>query len=289
MTSISLVQGPLRLIVDPNHGGVIRRFTLSAESGAPVELMRPMPEGSTDPLESACFPLVPFSNRIGFARFRFDHRDIEMTPNFRPEPHFIHGHGWDTRWDVISAAADRCTIGFRHPGGEWPWAYLATQDFLLTGTALSVRLTLTNLDARPMPAGLGLHPYFPKRPGAGLSAKLDHVWINDDAKLPVERVPLHRGPAPSLETADLDNCFGGWDGAARLHWPLRALTLNIEADPLFGHLVIYVPSGEDHFCVEPVSNANDAFNLAARGVSDTGLRVLERHESLSGTIRFRVA
>ena len=30
--------------------------------------------------------------------------------------------------------------------------------------------------------------------------------------------------------------------------------------PLFGHLIVYTPPGEDFFCVEPVSHMTDAIN-----------------------------
>jgi aldose 1-epimerase len=96
------------------------------------------------------------------------------------------------------------------------------------------------------------------------------------------------GQAARVAALTLDNCFGGWNGAAEIAWPERDLSLAITADPLFGHLVIYVPPGRDFFCVEPVSHANDGFNLAARGVADTGVRVLAPGESLRGAVRFAV-
>jgi aldose 1-epimerase len=55
------------------------------------------------------------------------------------------------------------------------------------------------------------------------------------------------------------------------------------------HLVIYVPPGEDFFCVEPVSHVNDGFNLLERGVADTGVRVLAPGQTLAGAVRLRVA
>ena len=47
-----------------------------------------------DPLQFASFPLVPFSNRIADGRFEWDGEQIEIDPNFAPEPHAIHGVGW---------------------------------------------------------------------------------------------------------------------------------------------------------------------------------------------------
>src|SRR3546814_4637977 len=139
-----------------------------------------------------------------------------------------------------------------------------------------------------MPAGFGLHPEFPKRPGCRLTAGLDHVGRCYETKLPVEGVPLAEGPPPSLDVEGLDNCVGGWDGRATIACPSQAPSLGIEADGAFGHLVIYVPSGEDHFCVEPVSHANDAVHLAARGTAGPGLRTPAHTASLTGPIRFRV-
>jgi aldose 1-epimerase len=97
------------------------------------------------------------------------------------------------------------------------------------------------------------------------------------------------GGAPRVASLRMDNGFGGWSGEATIHWPESGLTLAIEADPaLFRHLVVFIPPGLDFFCVEPVSNANDGFNLFERGVEGTGVRVLEPGESLRGEVRFRV-
>jgi aldose 1-epimerase len=52
--------------------------------------------------------------------------------------------------------------------------------------------------------------------------------------------------------------------------------------------VIYVPPGQDFFCIEPVSHVNDGFNLLERGVDGTGVRVLARGRRLAGTIRLRI-
>jgi len=87
----------------------------------------------------------------------------------------------------------------------------------------------------------------------------------------------------------MDHCFDGWDGRAELHWPETGVRLEIEAEPVFGHLVIYVPPGREIFCVEPVSHVNDGFNLLERGVAGTGVRVLAPGERLAGSVRFGVA
>ena len=87
------------------------------------------------------------------------------------------------------------------------------------------------------------------------------------------------------ELEGLDHNFQGWSGTARVEWPGVGVT--IEADPTFRHLVLYVPPGQDYFCLEPVSHVADGFNMLARGVQGTGVRVLGPGERLAGTVRFR--
>ena len=62
--------------------------------------------------------------------------------------------------------------------------------------------------------------------------------------------------------------------------------LSITCDPVFGHLVVHRPPSGAYLCVEPVSHVANGFNLAARGVAETGTRFLEPGETLQGQIRF---
>jgi aldose 1-epimerase len=285
---LRLRSGAIELELAPRLGGAI---TLLRHAGRDV--LRPAdPAALTDPRFASCFPLVPFSNRIADARFRFRGRTYELPPNFPPEPHAIHGQGWQGVWEVGDVDARRAELTFRHAVAGTPFDYRARQLFALEDGGLRVSLEVVNAGRGPMPAGLGLHPYFERSDGVVLRARLDRVWLADERNIPNECVPLPErwdfAKAPRLAALEMDNCFCGWDGAAEIRWPETGLTLRIEAEPVFGHLVIYVPRGEDFFCVEPVSNANDGFNLLDRGVPDTGVRVLEPGETLAGTIRFRV-
>ena len=119
------------------------------------------------------------------------------------------------------------------------------------------------------------------------------VWIPDDTNIPrrLEPVPVEWGfrLRRNVNELELDHNFQGWGGTARVDWPDEGVSLVIEADPIFRHLVVYVPKGRPYFCVEPASQVADGFNLMARGVEDTGVRVLEPGETLAGTVRFRGA
>jgi aldose 1-epimerase len=81
---------------------------------------------------------------------------------------------------------------------------------------------------------------------------------------------------------NIDHCFGGWDGQAIIAYPSAGVRLRFECDPVFGHVVIYTPAGKPFFAVEPVTIANNGFNLHAAGLSGTGMQVLQPGAALSG-------
>jgi aldose 1-epimerase len=290
---VVLRSGSLSLTLAPGLGGGITRFWI--DDGAPCELFRRAPRDALekrDPLELASYPLLPFSNRIDRGRFSFGGRDFEIVPNLPPHPHPLHGHGWRMPWSVTARDESSATLELEYAGGDWPSAYRATQRLELTPQALSVRIALENAGPLAMPAGIGMHPYLDRTPQSRLTANVTSVWLADDACLPREHVPVpstwdfaERRLVGELE---LDNCFSGWDGRAIVEWPERATRLSISADPIFDHLVVYVPRERDFFCVEPVTHANDAIHLAARGVPKTGHRILNPGETLAGEVRFHV-
>lgn len=288
---VRLQRGDFTLDLCPKWGGAIAAFRKGDRA-----LLRPggetfLPRG--DPRLAACFPLVPFSNRIADARFRFRGQVCELARNFPPEPHAIHGQGWQNPWVVADAAPSQAELTLRHAVSGTPLDYRAHQSFALREDGLEVALEVTNVGDGPMPAGIGLHPYFVRTDGMMLRAHVDHVWLADGRNIPQERVPLPAkwdfAKAPRLAALELDHCFGGWDGRAEIHWPESNLTLRIEAAPVFGHLVLYVPPNQDFLCIEPVSHVNDGFNLLERGVESTGVRVLAPGATLAGGIRLRVA
>jgi aldose 1-epimerase len=288
---LRLCHGAFELEVCPGVGGSLTAFRHRGR-----DLMRPAGPAlfaSGEPEAASSFPLVPFSNRIADCRFGFRGRGYELPPNFPSEPHAIHGQGWQHPWTVAEAGADRAVLDFAHRIAGTPFDYRARQTLTLGDRGLDLTLEVTNAGPGPMPAGLGVHPYFVRTPGVTLHARLAHVWLMDERTIPTKPAPLPAewdfDRAPRVGDLAMDHCFGGWDGKAEIRWPETGITLALEAEPLFGHLVIYIPPGQDFFCVEPVSHVNDGFNLADRGVVGTGVRVLAPGETLRGRVGFYVS
>jgi aldose 1-epimerase len=234
--------------------------------------------------EMSCFPLVPYSNRIAHGRFTFGGTAHRLALNFGDHPNSIHGVGWQSPWRVMQITDDTATLSLPHtPDANWPFAFVAELQAHLTQAALRIELAITNQHNAPAPAGLGLHPFFP-RGTTTLQFRADAVWQNGPDMIPTTRTAIppdwdHAAPR-AVGSAALDNCFEGWTGTATLAWPDR--TLIIEASEIFRHLVVYTPPGQDFFCVEPVSHMNDAINRNA-------MHVLAQGETLRGTVTFRVS
>ena len=290
---VELRAGPAILAVSPPAGGSITRYA-SQHDGTTFEWMRPaLPEAirNRSAGSTSSFPLVPFSNRIRNAAFRFRGRVIQLPQNFRPEPHAIHGHAWRAPWRVTARSEAGLTLEYRHPAGAWPWSYRAEQTFTLTPDHLAVRFGVTNEASEPMPVGFGLHPYFVRTPRVRVRAAVGRMWRADADAMPVELVapPSElrlEGAGLSPDATALDNNFGAFGGRAVVDWPEWHARLALTADPIYACLVVYTPAGRDFFCVEPATNCIDGFNLAENGRTDTGMIVLEPGDTAVGTVTF---
>ncbi len=252
-----------RLVVAPYRGGAVRELTWR---GRPI--LRPAgPGASEDPFAAACFPMVPFVNRIARGRFSFAGRSVRLQPNWSEDPHPIHGQGWRARWQVQAETQTSATLRFEGGGDEWPWRYGCEQRFRLLPDGLSIELAIENLSDAPMPAMLGLHPYFPQAAEARLQAQLPSVWMTDTAALPVEEAKTPADwrfePRRSVQSVPLDHCFCGWDGQASIEWPDRAISLRATHCPF---LHVYAPAGRNFFCIEPQTGAAGALGRNAADV-----------------------
>lgn len=274
--------------VAPEIGGALAWFHWD-EDGQVVDWLRPADTNALTQRDAgamACFPLVPYSNRVRDGRFTFEGRPIQL-PVSPADPHFEHGHGWRKAWTITHHTAERAVLRHRHEPDAWPWRYEAEQDITLTVDALTIRLTVHNLSETAMPAGFGLHPYFPASPGTRIEAELQAMWETDPEVLPTRRVALDsRAQSIVVNQADLDNVFTGWSRRVVITWPERDASLALEAEAPLDFLVLYTPRGEPFFCAEPVSNITDAFNLASTSQAATGLIAIAPGEARMATVRF---
>jgi aldose 1-epimerase len=216
-------------------------------------------------LGMATFPLVPYSNRIGDGTFLWDGQTIQLAKNFAPEPHAIHGVGWQRAWLVADHGADTVTLTLSHLGDEsWPWPFEAEQRIIVSARQLDLILAVRNLANHAAPLAFGHHPYFDQA-NATLHFAADTVWLSGDDGLPTTPIaPSYRfdfNDGALVEGRDIDRCYAGISGAAQVTWADRPLALEIASSPQLNAAVVYIPKDGDAFCFEPVPHVNNALNL----------------------------
>jgi aldose 1-epimerase len=301
--TIELSAGSARVVIAPAIGGSIAAFQCDGEA-----ILRPTPERALAEgavRNFACFPLIPFSNRIADATLHWAGREYRLRRYVDAEPHAIHGNGWQRTWNVTRREPSRLEIELGHDASgararEWPFPYRARQRFALVADAQAITLELgldiENTGGHAFPFGLGWHPYFGRDGETELGFAARRVWYTDPSRLPtrLDAVPPQWNfePPRPIGATMLDNCFAGWRPPATVRWPARKLTAKIAADRSCGYLVVFVPSdksaGSSFFALEPVTHMTDAFNRASED-RDTGTRVLAPGASFSCTISISVS
>ena len=285
-----LSAGRIALQLAPEVGGSIARLDWLDGNGH-IPILRALADGLDDPLEAACFPLVPFSNRIAGRTFRLGERTVHLQPNMAGESNVIHGQGWRHPWHVVALDATAAALAFVHSAGEWPWTYEARQDFALDDRGLSARISCRNLSEEPMPCGLGFHPYFPCLGEARLSTHAEGVWTIDQAILPVERVPVSGRyvlDGRPICGRGLDNGYDGWSGVAQIDPGEDApFTLRLSS-PDARYFQLYSPEEGQIFVAEPVSHANSALALPQEEWAALGIRILGPGETMAFHMRLDI-
>lgn len=280
---ISLTLGPLRCDIVPELGAAIAGLWLS---DIPVLRSTPGPLLTTV-REAGSYPLVPFSNRVGHATLQWNGTSHPLVRNYAPEPHAIHGVGWQRPWVVLESDAQFALLSFEHGAdADWPFAFDSSQAFRLGEGALEVTLSVTNQSAQPAPFGLGWHPYFVKRARSRIAFEASGRWEMDGDKLPTHRV-ASRGLDGDCAALDVDHCFDGWSGVVQL----RDELLHTRLSSNLRRLVVFTNDKRDFVAIEPVSHVNNAVNMAD-ATRDAALElvveILQPGESMTAQMRIEV-
>ncbi|RJG10742.1 aldose 1-epimerase [Massilia cavernae] len=292
MQVISLRNARLHAEVLPSAAGGLARLDWIADGPAqPVLRALDIAPGAAPPTTSqlACFPLVPWSNRIGGGGFTFAGRHVALSPNRRGEPCPIHGDGWQHPWTVQAQSPTGVSLCLDRRGGT-PFSYHAQLRYVLVEAGLRVSLQVTNAGNTALPFGLGLHPWFERSAGVTLRARARRAWSRGSGGLPLDEIALpvdwDFSAARGLPQDGVDNAFSGWDGKAEIEWPETSIRLGIRAD--MGYYILYAPPGANFFCFEPVDHAINAHNLVG-GAAGNGLTVLAPGQSLQRQVTFNVS
>lgn len=201
--------------------------------------------------KAGAFPMLPFANRLPREGFRFEGGVCRPRPG--PAGFALHGIAHRRAWSVGDASRERAKLRLVHDEGDegWPWGWTAEQDIELGERGLRVTLALRNDAARPMPVGIGWHPYHPVQPHiepAGLQfIAAARCELDSEGRAGAEQEPpplfgMRRG-----ETA----VFTGWDRRLQIS-STGGGTIAVGCDGA-SNLVLHRPGGGDYLCAEPVT------------------------------------
>lgn len=287
--TVALETAEQRLYLLPEMGGGVANWDWkAADQWTPV--FRPWDGQSDDRYTLACFPLVPWSNRITHGGFDQDGAFHPIARNRPDEAYPIHGDGWRQAWTVAGRTDSTISLALEsHRFDGNPYEYRAVQHFRLLPDGLAIELEVTHLGATPLPYGLGLHPYFERNQETRLQARTSGVWLCGADPIPTEHTTAfpptwdYNAPAP-LDGPLIDNCFTGWDGVARIDYPDRGMTVTMRMEDCNGYSLMYRPPEIPFFCYEPITQPIDAFHMPGR----PGLVELGKDQNMALRVRFEI-
>ncbi|MEL6361184.1 MAG: hypothetical protein AAFR21_08850 [Pseudomonadota bacterium] len=231
-----------------------------------------------DPLHSACFPCIPYFGRIygGQLEFKGSSYPLSATRTDHAPNDPLHGEGWISDWETLSTTDQHTELflDYTPRAGHWPFAFQARQTFDLTDDGLTVRLSMTNTDDRPAPAGLGLHPYFSRTSETTVTFNAGEC-VTPPGAAPAELSPgFGKGEQVPLPETMLDHSFVDFDGDVRLRQDGHSIHMKTDAQILH----VFAPEHEDYVCLEPVTHLPG--RLTEFGTASGG-RLLAPNEALS--------
>jgi aldose 1-epimerase len=258
--AVSIASGNSTCIIAPKCGGSISSWHLDGQPMLRAAMPGSLTNGNV--LDSASFPLVPYSNRISDGRFSWRERTFELPRHKLSLPHAIHGIGWERNWSIAEHSKDTVLLRLQFSGDpNWPWPFLAEQEIQIGKKGLILNLSVTNLADESVPLSFGHHPYFDAS-GATLQFKARQFFPNTKNALPAEPITptgiVNFSSVKLVTGAPIDNLYGGWDGFARIVWQGRFYALEIVSS--LPHAVLYTPPDADYFCFEPVPHLTNALN-----------------------------
>jgi len=260
------------------------------------------PSGSGVPI------LFPFPGRIKGTTLEWEGREYPLRQG-DGRGNAIHGFVHERPWRVLEREEQRVRAEFQASVDDplilqsWPADFRIAATYELAGNELRLAVRVENPDVKPLPCGLGAHPYFRVPLGEAGSAEdctitvpISQAWELADMNATGRLLPLAEDQrldrGVPLAQAQFDNVFtglhfdDGW-GRSTITDQANQRRLAVEFDHAFRECVVYTPGHREAICIEPYTMVPDAFRLEREGIA-AGLRVLAPGESFEAHCKLRL-
>ena len=229
-----------------------------------------------------CWPLVPFANRAFEGMVRFNNTAIQLK--FNDETSTMHGFGWQKMWNIISQTHNRITLIHESCNECLPFIYEAKQFIELHENGAKISLEVENLSDKPLPYGIGFHPWFNCNDTTLFNAKADARMDLTEEYRPIGIFQLDTSsnfsyPKHVKTGQEIAINYLGWDGKAQLDY--FDYSIQITASETLRTPVFWTPKNADFVCFEPQSHASGAPSepIAQKYAP---MRILKKNETLKG-------
>jgi aldose 1-epimerase len=267
--------------------------------------------GNPRPTRGGIPVLFPFPNRIRHGEFTWEGKRYQLPRNDSSGQNAIHGFACRHPWQVVDHGADE---GEAWLTGEywaakdapdtlalWPADHRLRLTYRLTPGRLRLEAVVDNPEKKPLPFGLGFHPYFRvplmehgRAEDVQLTLPVREAWQLRES-LPtgvVEPLAVDFATPQPVSALTVDDVFTGLPepeggfryGGALIEGDTR-LSLHFSRD--FRELVVFTPPHRQAIALEPYTCTTDAVNLQAEGV-DAGWLVLSPGEEWKGVVEMRL-
>jgi len=269
-----LTDGELEVEVLPELGAPLHRVRAFGH-----DIMRTPPDPSmhrADPFFWGGYVMAPWCNPVEPDVMEIGGRRVELGVNFR-DGTAIHGQVYVAPW---SDAGGEGQYAIRAGGDGWPWPYEVGARYSVASATLRMELRVTNLADEPMPAGIGIHPWFlrPIEVAIHAASVYPSNMATEAEPEPVTGALDLRTLAPMPD--DLDGCWADLDDPAVVtRWPGLGLTMRMHAGATSPVIVAASPRDVDAVAIEPETHAPQAIRRL-RGNEPLGLEWLAPGASL---------
>jgi aldose 1-epimerase len=222
---------------------------------------RDLGEHQRDTFFWGAYPMAPWCGRVDAGSQEIAGRQVALEPNF-PDGTAIHGQVFAVPWRATGEGHFAVSAG----GDGWPWMYEVEFGVEVVANELRLTYLLRNTSDGPMPAGIGVHPWFRKPISVRVPAS---GVLTPNQATPRDATPV-TGPFDLRRLRGMpDDLDATWTDLAEprveLHWPdagVRA-TMRARAERLY--IVAASPSHLDAIALEPQTHAPQALRRLLNG------------------------
>lgn len=258
--TLTLADDGCALTVTPEKGGMATSFT---KNGEEYLWLRDGNFESTDRPRCGIPILFPNCGRPDGGVHQFGGSAYPME---------IHGFADLVPW-TVQQATDEAIVLTLAPNGltkfVYPFDFLLTMRYTLSGNRAELALTVKNNGDKPMPFSFGFHPYFAASALENVDFDIQAKTCSEDAKGPQPTAPAKLTLTRKPGSADSIRLLTGVESPMSFSDSGNGHRVTVDFDDHFGNGVLWQQDAERFVCMEP-------WNGWANSVNEEG-----RHEELA--------